>query len=233
MGLIYEIGKVNSELNTDVIGTLVSDTYGNYHGAPPPSFPYSNDLYPDNFGIDVGNPSFQGREQHFLFIRKKVIDTTYGKEIIAELWKGWAGKCWGVVELGDDSFIEIFTNFSVPSHDWVKNFKGFNIPEFSPFNTNFSIQFAYFNRILYLDFNESGQKKGGNEYGNVPKFRFAIRIILDNIFNIKKINVVFMDFNGEWTNFSPFQARFFTGNGENTLGLKLVGNVKLYDFYFV
>jgi hypothetical protein len=236
MGLIYEIGKVNQELNTNVLGTLVSDTYTNYHGNPHPTFSYSNDLHPDNFGIDVSPDPLQGIEQHFLFIRKEVIDTAYGKEINARFWDGWQGKCWGVVELGDDSYIEIFTNFSATDTD-VKFFKGFNIQEASPFNYYSSIQFAYFNRNLYLLLNENSggavKTKFSKDYGNIQKFRFAIRILIDPTFNIKKINVALMSFDSEWVDFPPVQERLFTGNGRNSLGLKLLKTVKLYDFYFV
>jgi hypothetical protein len=230
MGLIYEIGKVNQELNTNVLGTLVSDTYGGYHGSVM-GWIYSNDEHPDNFMIDV----FEG-QQHFLFIRKEVIDTAYGKEIIAHFWNGWQGKCWGVVELGDDSYIEIFTNFSATDTD-VKFFKGFNIQEASPFNNYSSIQFAYLNRNLYLLLNENSggavRTKFSKDYGNIQKFRFAIRILIDPIFNIKKINVALMSFDRGWEDFPSVQERLFTGNGENSLGLKLFKTVKLYDFYFV
>jgi hypothetical protein len=236
MGLLYEIGKVNSELNNGVLGTLVSDTYGNYHGDPHPSFSYSNDLHPDSFGINVSPAPSQGQEQHFLFIVKEVRDTLYGKEIVARFWDGWQGKCWGVVELGDDSYIEIITNFTATDTD-VKFFKGFNIQEASPFNNYSSIQFAYFNGSLYLFLNENTggtiKTKFSKDYGNIQKFRFAIRIIPDLTYGIKKINVALMNFNDGWLDFPPVQERLFFGDGTNSLGLKLFKTVKLYDFYFI
>jgi hypothetical protein len=96
MGLLYEIGKVNSELN-NTLGTLVSDTYENYHGNSHPTFSYSNDLYPDNFGVDVIDGS-QDIFQDFLFVTKEIQDDN-GPKVIANFWNNWQGYCWGVFQL--------------------------------------------------------------------------------------------------------------------------------------
>jgi hypothetical protein len=75
--------------------------------------------------------------------------------------------------------------------------------------------------------------KFSKDYGNIQKFRFAIRILIDPVFNIKKINVALMSFDRGWEDFPYVQERLFTGNGSNSLGIKLFKTVKLYDFYFV
>jgi hypothetical protein len=226
MGLIYEIGKVNSELNNGVLGTLVSDTYWNYQGYSG-GFSYSNDLYPDNFGIDVDN----GKKQDILFIVKEVIDDN-GPKINAHFWGNWQGYCWGVVEfMSENSYLEIFTNFGSITFDDVKNFKDF---ETTPFSTNSSVQFSYSQGKIIISVKESFATFATfDSQIQSNQLRFGIRVLPPQ-FGFVPVNIVVWNFNSSWA--SPPLKEFkyiFSTQRQKGLGLRLSGNVKLYDFYFV
>jgi hypothetical protein len=225
MGLLYEIGKVNSELN-NTLGTLVSDTYENYHGNSHPTFSYSNDLYPDTFGIDV----IDGR-QDFLFVTKEIQDDN-GPKVIANFWNNWQGYCWGVVELlSQNSYLEVFTNFGAITSDAVKNFKDF---ETTPFSTNSSIQFsrAQDGRII-ISVRESFSTTASFDSELFHKLRFGIRVSASQ-FGFVPVNIVVWDFNSSWSSPPLKEFRYiFSAQRAKGLGLRLSGRVKLYDFYFV
>jgi len=225
MGLIYEIGRVNSELNSDFLGTLVSDTYDRYHGYPG-GFTYSNDLYPDNFGIDVYNAT-----QDFLFITK-VVQNDNGPQIIANFWNNWQGYCWGVVEfLSPNSYLEVFTNFGDITSDAVKNFKDF---ETTPFSTNSSVKFEYstIGKII-ISIRESFSTTASFDSQIAQnKLRFGIRVSSGQ-FGFAPVNIVVWDFNSSWNSPPLNEFRYiFSAQRQNGLGLRLSGRVKLYDFYF-
>jgi hypothetical protein len=226
MGLIYEIGKVNSELNNGVLGTLVSDTYREYHGYPG-GFTYSNDLYPDNFGIDVDNGW-----QDILFIRKEV-ENFHGPKINAHFWANWQGYCWGVVEfLSANSYLEVFTNFGSITSDNVKNFKAF---ETSPFSTNSSVQFLFspIGKIMISVRELFSTISSFDSQIQDNKLRFGIRVASTQ-FGFPSVNIVVWNFNSSWS--SPPLNEFkyiFSAQRQKGLGLRLSGKVKLYDFYFV
>ena len=227
MGLLYEIGKVNSELNNGVLGTLVSDTYDRYHDDPHPSFSYSNDLYPDTFGIDV-----IGQKQDFLFITK-VIQDDNGPKIIANFWNNWQGYCWGVVEfLSPNSYLEVFTNFGAITSDAIKNFKDF---EETPFSTHSSVQFSLSpsNRIIISVKESLSTIASFDSQITQNKLRFGIRVSTSSL-GFVPVNIVVWNFNSSWS--SPPLNEFkyiFSTQRQKGLGLRLSGEVKLYDFYFV
>jgi hypothetical protein len=227
MGIIYEIGKVNSELNDDIIGTLVSDTYDNYHGYPHSSFVYSNDLYGDNFGIDVVNET-----QDFLFVKKRIYDDR-GTKIDANFWDGWQGYCWGVVSFESiNSYIEIFTNFNTAINDsHLKDFKDFYTPLFS---TNSSVEFRYvLTNEINIAIKESLSTIANYNSGiSSSQFRFGIRI--QPFQGFLSINIVIWEFGQAWSSPPHRQFKyFFTSIRKRGLGLRLSGNIKLYDFYFI
>jgi hypothetical protein len=226
MGLIYEIGRVNLDLNNGVLGTLVSDTYREYHGYPS-GFTYLNDLYPDNFGVDVDNGM-----QDILFIEKEVVNF-HGRKINANFWNDWQGYGWGVIEfLSSNSYLEIFTNFGSITSDNVKNFKDFETP---PFSTNASVQFLFspIGKIIISVRESFSTISSFDSQIHDNKLRFGIKVSPSQ-FGFPSVNIVVWNFNSSW-NSSPLNEfkYIFSTQRQKGLGLRLSGKVKLYDFYFV